>query len=156
MSVSPAELAESNSRVPRKLDEVITLNRDLVRLYLATDEQIAGLGRIIPRVPQEHLRGALSDWRLVAYEFCAPEESPEIHIHLLGNNFFRGIGAKITSPVLAIDLGTKQVVTTSGSIYKLAGDQGEGEPALDQILLLCGALWAWGRGQDLGVFHVYC
>lgn len=77
-----------------------------------------------------------------------------LHIHLLGDNARSGVGTKITSAIVGIDLGSRLVVTHSGSIYKLVGDQGEGEPTMHQLLQVCGAMWSWGRGNMLGVTHV--
>lgn len=144
-----------NAAIPRCLDSVITRNRDLARLYLATEEQIAALSRIIPPVPKEELRGAVSDWRFITYQVTPPGEEAEVHVHLLGDNHARKAGTKITSAVVGIDLGSRLVATHSGSLYRLVGERGVGEPTLYQLLQLCGAMWSWGRGATLGVTHVF-
>lgn len=155
MSGTNDSLAEAlTASIPHGLDGVITKNRHLARLYLATDDQIAGLSRIIPPVA-DNLRGAVSDWRLISYEATLPGKETTRHIHLLGDNARRGVGTKITSAVVGIDLGSRFVVTASGSLYRLIGNQGVGEPTMHQLLQVCGAMWSWGRGNVLGVMHVW-
>ena len=53
------------------------------------------------------------------------------------------------------DLASQMVVTHSGSIYRLVGPRGEGEPTLHQLLHLCSAQWQWGRGPIMGVLEVF-
>lgn len=147
--------AEMVPQPPLKLDELITQNRDIARLAIATTEQVATLSRIIPPVSDDDLRGAVSDWRFIAYEVTLPREPVVTHVHLLGDNAAHGTGTKVTSPVVAIDLATRLVVTHSGSIYRLIGEGGNGEPTFHQLLQVCGAFWYWGRGEALGVLHVF-
>lgn len=141
--------------IPHSLDSIITCNRQLARLYLATNDQIAGLSRVIPFVADDDLRGAVSDWRLIAYEATLPGKEPQVFLHLLGDNARSGVGTKITSAIVGIDLGSRQVATHSGSIYRLVGERGDGEPTMHQLLQVCGAFWSWGRGAALGVTHVF-
>ncbi len=138
--------------LPKDLDSIFTRNRDLAKLYLATDEQIAAVSKIIPET--EHIRGEISDWRVVAYEVTMPGKE-RVHLHPLGDNASRGAGCKITSPIVGIDLASQLVVTHSGSIYRLVGPRGEGEPTLHQLLHVAAAQWEWGRGEMFGVLHVF-
>lgn len=139
---------------PLCLDTVITRNRHLARLYLATDDEVSRLSRIILPVADDGLRGAVSEWRLISYESTLPGMERQLHIHLLGDNPWRAVGTKITSAVVGIDFRGGLVATHSGSLYKLIGERGEGEPTLHQLLQVCGAMWSWGRGDVLGVTHV--
>jgi len=139
--------------IPQNLGDVIRENRDFAGLRLAADDDIARLVRVIPAT--DALTGSISDWRLIEFSTDCADHSVA-SIHLLGNNARRGIGCKITSPVLSIDFGTGLAITRSGSIYQLIGAPGAGEPPRDHLLMLCAALWHWGCGQVLGVPHIYC
>lgn len=138
--------------IPRDLGDVIRANRQVAQLRLATDDDVARLVRVIPAT--DALNGAVSDWRLIEFNIEHAGQS-FASIHLLGNNARRGVGCKITSPVLAIDFGTGLAATRSGSIYQLIGATGAGEPPLDHLLMLCAALWNWGVGEALDVPHIY-
>jgi hypothetical protein len=146
-------LAAFANRLPKCLDEIFTSNRDKAKLALATEEQIKAFAKIIPN--SDHVTGAISDWRIVAYTVTIPGHEGLVHLHPLGNDDTAGIGCKISSPIVGIDLGTRLVVTHSGSLYRLVGPQGEGEPTFHQLLHLCAAQWQWGRGKLFGVFHVF-
>jgi hypothetical protein len=147
IDVSPIERV-----LPKTLDSLFTRNRELARLYLATDAQIAAVSKIIPETDQ--IRGEISDWRIVVYEVTMPGKEA-VHLHPLGDNASRGAGCKITSPIVGIDLASQLVVTHSGSIYRLVGPRGEGEPTLHQLLHVAAAQWEWGRGDLFGVLHVF-
>lgn len=138
--------------LPKDLDSIFTRNRDLAKLYLATDAQIAAVSKIIPETDQ--IRGEISDWRVIAYEVMMPGKEL-VHLHPLGDNASRGAGCKITSPIVGIDLASKLVVTHSGSIYRLVGPRGEGEPPLSHLLHVAAAQWEWGRGEMFGVLYVF-
>lgn len=144
--------AEVVRAIPQNLGDVIRENRDFANLCLAADDDIARLVRVIPAT--DALTGSISDWRLVEFSTDYAGQSVA-SIHLLGNNARRGVGCKITSPVVTIDFGTGLAVTRSGSIYQLIGAPGAGEPPRDHLLMLCAALWHWGCGQALGVLHIY-
>lgn len=150
-----ADVDPVEGALPGCLDEIITRNRDIAKLYLASDVQVARLSRIIPVSVADDLRGAVADWRLIAFEVCLPGQEPHASIHLLGDNARRGVGTKITSALTGIDLGTRLVSTASGSIYRLVGERGLGEPTLLQRLQICGAFWSWGRGAALGVVPIW-
>ncbi len=152
MTTDQIDMSAIEQVLPKCLDEIFTRNRDLAKLYLATDEQIAAVSKIIPETDQ--IRGEISDWRVVAYEVTMPGKE-FVHLHPLGDNASRGAGCKITSPIHGIDLSSRLVVTHSGSIYRLVGPRGEGEPPLSHLLHLAAAQWEWGRGDMFGVLHVF-
>lgn len=133
--------------MPRSLDEVIH-NQDLGQIRLARPEEILAISRTIPQM--DAIDAELGDWRAIYFAARYGKHRFE-RIHLLGDNFRKGIGGKISSPVLVMDLGTGLAVTRSGSVYQLCGEHGNGEPPAHQIHLLCSALWAWGHGNGLGV-----
>ena len=138
--------------IPRTLDDIIRKRRDSALVRLGSDAEIAALRRTIPATGG--VDGAVSDWRFIT--FTIENAGRRItKTHLLGDNARTGVGTKITSAVVAVDLGSRQVATHSGSIYQLVGPQGRGEPTIHHLLMLCAALWTWGRGEMLGVPHVY-
>lgn len=134
--------------IPRRLDDVVRANREKLQLRLATDAEIVTLTRVIPFV--DELNGEISDWRFVAFT-SAFNNQRTTHLRVLGNNARRGVGVKITSPIVALDPGSGLVATRRGSIYRLVGKGGVGEPTVDQLLLVCAALWHWGVGDGLRV-----
>lgn len=138
--------------IPHTLDEVIRANRDKLQLRLATGGEVATLTRVIPQV--DELDGAIGNWRFVAFT-SAFGDRRATHLRVLGDNARTGVGVKITSPVVAFDPGSRLVATRRGSIYRLVGDAGTGEPTMDHLLLLCAALWHWGVGDGFGVPYVY-
>lgn len=138
--------------LPKSLDEIFTQNRDLAKLSLATEDQIAELARIIPTT--EYVTGEISDWRFIAYEVSLPGRQV-VHIHPLGDDCTAGHGCQISSPVVGIDLGSRRVATHSGSIYRLLGERGIGEPTMRQLLHVCAAQWKWGRGPLFGILPVW-
>ncbi|MBD5804534.1 hypothetical protein AZOA_39770 [Azoarcus sp. Aa7] len=138
--------------IPRCLSHVINLNQQCARLRLATAHELAQLTRVIPA--SSNVDGAVRDWRLIVFAAHYADNAFE-RIHLLGANDRHGLGVKITSPVIGLDPGTGLAATRSGSVYRLVGPQGLGEPTVHQLLLVCGALWSWGHGERLGVPHVW-
>lgn len=132
---------------PTSLGEVIR-NSHLAQLRLAQPEELLALARTIPQT--NVIDAELGDWRAIYFSANYGEHRFE-RIHLLGDSVWQGIGGKISSPVLAIDLATRLAVTRSGSVYQLHGKHGTGEPPAHQLHLLCSALWVWGHGVSLGV-----
>lgn len=136
-----------HGEAPRSLGEVIR-NSNLAQLRLVLPQELLVLARVIPK--SDAIDVELEDWRPIFFAANYGEHQFE-RIHLLGDSLRRGLGGKISSPVLAIDLGTSLAVTRSGSVYRLCGGQGIGEPPAHQLHLVCAALWAWGHGEALGV-----
>lgn len=135
---------------PLSLDEIVQKS-ELGQIRLARPEEILALARTIPQ--SDVIDVELGDWRAINFAAHYGKHQFE-RIHLLGDNLEKGIGGKISSPVLAMDLGTGLALTRSGSVYLLCGEHGIGEPPAHQIHLLCAALWAWGHGNGLGVVRV--
>lgn len=136
---------------PRSLGEVIR-NSHHGQLRLAWSEELLALSRTI--LEPDEIDVYLGNWRAIYFAANYGPHKFE-RIHLVRENLRRGIGGKVSSPVLAIDLGTRLAVTRSGAIYRLCGERGIGEPPAHQIHLLNQALWAWGHGEGLGVARSY-
>lgn len=134
---------------PRSLGEVIR-NPQHGQLRLVWPEELRALARTIPET--DEIDVYLGNWRAI---YFAAHYGPHRfeRIHLVGENLRRGIGWKVSSPVLAIDLGRSLAMTRSGAIYSLYGKRGTGEPPAHQIYLLNQALWAWGHGVGLGAIR---
>lgn len=132
---------------PRSLGELIS-NQCFGQVRLARPEELLALARTIPKT--EFIDTELANWRAVYFAAIYGQYQFE-RIHLLGDSLRNGIKAKISSPVLAMDTGTRLAVNRSGSAYRLHGVHGQGEPPPHQILIFCEALWAWGHGEKLGV-----
>lgn len=132
---------------PRSLGELIS-NQCFGQVRLARPEELLALARTIPKT--EVFDTELANWRAVYFAALYGQYQFE-RVHLLGDSLRNGIKAKISSPVLAMDTGTGLAVTRSGSVYRLHGVHGQGEPPPHQIHIFCAALWAWGHGEKLGV-----
>lgn len=131
----------------RSLGEMVR-NPQHGQLRLAWPEELRALTRTIPET--DEIAVDLGNWRAI---YFAAHYGPHRfqRIHLVGENLRWGIAWKVSSPVLAIDLGTRLAVTQSGAIYCLYGERGIGEPPAHQIHLLHQALWTWWHGVRLGV-----
>lgn len=137
----------SRRDAPIALDGLIR-NAHLAQVRLARPEELNALARAIPETDTSD--ETLENWRAIFFAANYGEHRFE-RIHLLGTSWRRGASGKISSPLLAIDLGTRLAATRSGAVYRLIGAHGLGEPPVPQLHLLAGALWAWGHGVALGV-----
>lgn len=138
--------------LPNKLDDIIRQHRDIAHCHVSTADELAQILKTIPDSGYSEITGELTDWRLITYRAAPPGATPATHIHLIGD---KGGESWITSPVLSIDLGTQLAITASGSVYRMLGERGQGEPTLQHLLQICAAFWKWGRGATLGVPHVF-
>lgn len=55
-----------NQIIPKNLDEIIREKRDLAKLYLTTENEIAGLTKSIMGV--DDVRDQIADWRFVTFD----------------------------------------------------------------------------------------
>ena len=145
----PTALAKA---LPTQLDDIIRQHRDIAHCHLSTAEEINQILKTLPDSAYPEITGELTDWRLITYRAAPPGVTPATHIHLLG---YKGVESWITSPIHSLDLGTRLAITASGSVYRMLGERGQGEPPLNHLLQVCGAFWKWGRGETLGVLHVF-
>lgn len=138
--------ASDETLIPKSLDEVIRANRDRVALRHASEEEIMELyGPIRPQAA----KGRMENWHLIAlHDFVRGHAQ----IMLLGDRH-DGRGPRITSNVEAVDLDRGYVVTQN-SLYQL-GKGGQGEPSVDQLIMVCLAFHGWGFGGFLGVPQFY-
>lgn len=120
------------------------------RLRLSRPEELASFERTIPKT--DAIDTALSDWRAISFMAHYANHHFE-RVHLLGDELGQPARGKISSPLRAIDLGTGLAVTRSGSIYRLLGSPGVGEPPVHHLRLISAALWAWGHGKELDVVY---
>lgn len=131
--------------IPETLDDIVRRNRHLCTIRLSTSQEVAVLDKniIVPDglVPKDEF----VDWRVICLDRAAQLGGP-IHV-LLG--YARLRINLMTSPVVAI--GNGHAITESGSLYRLSSERGEGEPSVDQLVLLCAGLNSWGWGPALGV-----
>lgn len=136
-----------NQIIPKNLDEIIREKRDLAKLYLTTENEIAGLTKSIMGV--DDVRDQIADWRFVTFD----AGSFGSKVMLLRNALLQR-QTWITSRVVAIDLSNK-IVATKNSVYGLSGEPGKGEPPIEHLLHICAALHGWGSGKTLGVLEVF-
>ena len=137
--------------IPKTLDQIITRNRALCSLHLSSDDDIAHLQRIIVATEQD-AKDVIRDWRIVCID-RPPEHGGKDHI-LLGYAQKAGVPWS-TSVLVGIDLVSRSVLTTSGSLYRLAGEKAQGEPPFEHVLQMCRTLTQWGVGRLLGVLEVF-
>ena len=147
-------VASIEAQLPRSLDQIITKNRDFASQYIATQKQVASLRKTIPHPGDLLIKKSIDDWRLVTLDIKHAGEVVT-YVRLLGNDDEERGSCTLTSPILGIDLGTGIVVTCSGSFYRLVGPRGEGEPTLNQLLLVCADHHKVGYGEFFGVLHVF-
>ncbi len=124
--------------LPKSLDDIVRTNRDKMRIYVSTDEELAALRASVPIQP---VKGVITEWNFITL-FLVESSSPMVY--LTGVN--RAMRSSwMTSLVVGID--GDAVATNSGSLYKLSGDRS------DQLDLeyICATLNLWGIGQHFGV-----
>lgn len=61
----------------------------------------------------------------------------------------------MTSTLTGVDLNAGSVTTKSGSVYRLFGPAGEGEPGMLHLMHVCAVLHKWGIGAGFGVPAFY-
>lgn len=135
--------------LPKSLDDIVRVNREYLTIRLATDKEIMDLHHAI--VPDREPQMVISDWRFVAFDMMA-REFRHTDISLLGDRPVSGV--RITSPVRKIDLDRRLVITNSGTLYGL-GNQGEGEPPFEHLVMICSACHSWGFGSAFGIPHFF-
>ena len=131
-----------SAMVPKSLDDVIRKNRDKAGLRFSTEEDLAQIASQMP--PGSKRAVPVSKWNLVTvWEHHAPP-----FVTLFGRNDDRN-RTWSTSPVLQLDSQAKLLVTQSGTLYRLAGEQGT-EEDLD-LLHVCVWLRQSGAGDYFGI-----
>ncbi len=131
--------------LPRRLDEIVTRNRDQVEIRLATPEEVAQLAAEILEPPE--VKDTILDWYPVT--FRVREDST---VRIFGVFERRG-AVSYTSRVLMLDEAAGLAISDR-SIYRL-GKRGEGEPPRGLVIALCALLNEMGVGKTLGVPEVF-
>lgn len=127
-----------------RLDEILTRQRDRANIGLATAAEVAALATKIADPGPWGVRDLLDDWRFVALRLDG-----RVALRLLGDSVI-ATPPWVTSAVVGINLGTRLVRTTKGSIYRL-GQAGIGEPPERHLRLLAYALIRQGLGRTFGI-----
>lgn len=137
--------------IPTSLDSMVRENRDLMTLRLAADETLVGMSR--PLIAT-HARKSIHDWQIIervmsdaffertGMDRCAPI------VHLVG--YTEHGESWITSKVDGVDLNAK-IVVTKNSIYRLSGEQKQGEPDRAVLMQIAVAFNQWGIGKLIGL-----
>lgn len=126
------------SLIPESLEHVIRTNRDRVRLYESTEEELAALHGSVERTSPT---GVISQWSFITLYFV---ETHWPAVYLVGYNAAER-SYWMTSMVVAID--GDAVNTKSGSLYLL---EGERSTTLN-LPYICATLHRWGVGKMFGV-----
>lgn len=136
-----------NKLMPQNLDDIVRINRDKLRLALATDEERKSLESVISETPVRH---TLTHWQILmlhATDNGLQKTSPR----LIGRLQESG-EPWITSNVTGIDV-SKGLVQTANSTYQI-----DGTPANEEdidLMHICASLHLWGLGQFFGVPHIF-
>jgi hypothetical protein len=138
--------------IPKSLDDIIKINRDICVLRLADEQQLSA---IAGEIWTDRIKDEISNYRLVSLILKDPEAiDPEtVSVHLLG--MCSAGHSWITSRVIVLDLERGYAATRSGSIYKLVGPLAHDEPDRCELIFLCAALNTWGIGERMGVPGFY-
>lgn len=133
--------------LPKSLDDLITINRELASLRIATDEDINNLKSEIQ--VQEPV-ATISRWCLISLDISKTKDGRAVLVCLTGYNTTHK-SSWMTSPITGIDLDARLVTTLSGSLYRLEGARID-DP---DLLYICATLHRWGIGDALGVPSIY-
>lgn len=130
--------------LPQSLFDIITINRDIAEVRVASEQDIEDIAGAL--TPSDQLKDQMQDWSLVTLHF---KNTNLKQTYSLGDKS-NGRGPRITSGVKAFDAERKLVLTSSGSLYSL-GMPRVGEPSPYQLMMVCIALHGMGVGLGLGV-----
>lgn len=131
--------------MPKSLDDIIRSRRDRASLRLTTPDEIAAL---VTHLSSDHPpKGEIADWRLITLLVGAKPL-----VFLVGDN--NGLNW-MTSLVTGIDLQSGLLTTKSGSIYKMIGEAGVGEPSLQSLLHICAVFHQWDIGPMYDMPYVF-
>lgn len=130
--------------LPKKLGEIITQNRDIMRLRYASAEDLANMHMDIPVT---NLKGVLT--QAFFYKRIVPSKNAVV-ICLVG---FNNNQAFHTSKVVAYDKVKKVALTASGSHYKVKSFK-RGAPDLLLLLHICFMFHRDGIGNYFGAMPV--
>ena len=123
---------------PKTLDDIVRKNRDKLRIYASTEEE---LGALHAPVPIQAVTGVISHWSFLTLFFVELKQ-PAIHLH--GYNAEER-SSWMTSAVVGIH--GNAVATRSGSLYMLDGEQSDEE----DLEYICATLHSWGLGPKFDV-----
>lgn len=143
--------AQLEALIPKNLDDIIRKNREKCSLHLSSRDDIAALAKIIV-AGQQDIKDEIENWRIVCLDV---EKSVGDRALVLIGDALRAKQVWNTSPLVGIDLASRIVLTRSGTLYRLAGPEGAGEPPTEHLLHVCVMLHAWGSGPYLGVPHIF-
>lgn len=135
--------------VPKNLDDIIRMRRDVFTLRMSTSEDFAELPTFASTLNnQMHIRATINEWRIVCLDL---HEAGKKHI-LIG--YFDDTN-KVwgTSELLSADF-VKNLVLTKNSIYRL-GSKGYGEPTTELLLHICYLFHQWGFGKKFGIPEIF-
>lgn len=128
--------------MPHKIDEIITQNRHLAQISMASDDDLESL--LKPIQPTESPKDCVQNWSLITFTSLV-SGGREV---LLVSNKSNG-KTHVSSGIVAVDFGSKLVITRTGSVYQL-GVKAK-EISQDQIVMICILLNEMGFGEELGV-----
>ena len=131
--------------IPKSLDDIIRIRRDIVRIYQSTQEQVESLATVLDAAP---VLETLSRWHFVTRD----STNHGITMQLLGLTA-NGL-PWTTSDITGIDLSDSVYgfVQTQNSRYRLIlSERGVGEPESELLALICAQLHQSGAGSIFGV-----
>lgn len=147
MTTDPSMKDALEKVLPKSLDDLITINRELASLRIATDEDINNLKS---KIPVQEPVAVITRWCLISLDIPKTEDGRTVLVCLTGYNTTHK-SSWMTSPITGIDLDAGLVTTHSGSLYRLEGARID-DPDLPYI---CATLHRWGIGDALGVPSIY-
>ena len=130
--------------IPKSLDDIIQTNREIFRLAVATEDELA---KLESNVPDASVRYTLTDWQVIMLHATLEDGAKIASPRLVGSVVETG-ESWITSHVISMDTD-KSLVKTRNSFYRVVGPR-VGEEKLD-LLNICIALHQWGLGSHFGV-----
>lgn len=133
--------------IPKNLDDIVRKNREKCSLHLSSRDEIAALAKIIV-AGQNNIRDEIENWRIVTIDVA--KSYGEMALVLIGDAL-RAKQVWNTSPLVGVDFASRVVLTKSGSLYRLTGPEGAGEPPAGHLVHVCVMLHTWGSGPYLGV-----
>ncbi len=131
--------------IPKSLDDIIRIRRDIVRIYQSTEDQVQS---VTTKLDIASVRETLSRWHFVTRDIT----NHGITMQLLGRTA-NGL-PWTTSDIVGIDMSDPVYgfVQTENSRYRLVmSARGIGEPESELLSMICAQLHQSGAGAIFGV-----
>ncbi|TXI45038.1 hypothetical protein [Methylophilus sp.] len=143
-------IQQAQDLIPESLDEIVRINRDLLKLEYANSED---LSRLATRIQNTNFKGTLVEAFLYKRLTKLSEVEPICAVGYLITE--SGKVAFHTSRVVGVDNDQKIIVTASGSHYMISSFADTRQTDSTLLLHICHVAHRDGWGTHFGIPEIY-